>query len=264
MYGGDTDHPRLRGKADRIEILVGVMGMTESLRAYILGLGADLAGFADLAALPADLRCDLPYGIAMGIAIDPTVIPLIPAQATMEYFDEYQGINERLDEIVLTIENRLLNQGYAAVAQTVDYVKRQRAQNEPRPDSRALMPHKTIATLSGLGWIGKNSLLITERYGSAVRISSVLTDAPLAVSNAKYRCLCGPCRVCGEACPGHAIRGRVWTADTDRDELIDFSACRETVKKRGESLGIDHGACGICMAVCPHTQRYVRSCEGSK
>lgn len=233
--------------------------MRYSLQEYILGLGADLAGFADLSSLPADRRCDLPYGIAMGIAIDPAVIPLIPGQATMEYFDEYQGINEKLDAIGLTVQDYLTKQGYTAIAQTVGYVKRQREQNDPRPDSRALMPHKTIAALAGLGWIGKNSLLITERYGSALRLSSVLTDAPLAVNNAEYKCLCGPCRVCGDACPGHAIRGREWTVDTDRDELIDFYACRETVKKRGEKLGINHGACGICMAVCPHTRRYVSS-----
>ena len=152
---------------------------TGSLRKYILGLGADLAGFADLTALPAGCRCDLPYGIAIGIAIDPAVIPLIPGQATMEYFNEYQSINHQLDAIALIVQDHLIKQGYAAIAQTVDYVERQREHNDPRPDSRASLPHKTVAALSGLGWIGKSSLLITGQYGSAARISSVLTDAPL-------------------------------------------------------------------------------------
>ena len=58
------------------------------------------------------------------------------------------------------------------------------------------------------------------------------------------------------------IKDREWTIDTDRDELIDYHACRETVKQRGEKLGIDHGACGVCMAVCPYTQRYVNSING--
>jgi len=212
--------------------------------------------------LPGDRRADMLYGIAIAIAVDPAIVPFIPERATMEYYNEYQRINEKLDMISLAVQEHLSQQGYTAIAQTVGFVKKQRAQNDPQPDSRASMPHKTVAALAGLGWIGKSSLLITERYGSAVRISSVLTDAPLAVNNAVYKCLCGSCRVCGEACPGHVIKGREWTMDTDRDDLIDFYACRETVRKRGETLGIDHGACGICMAVCPYTQRYVRYNNG--
>ncbi|HXX57077.1 MAG TPA: hypothetical protein VEI96_03680, partial [Thermodesulfovibrionales bacterium] len=42
-----------------------------------------------------------------------------------------------------------------------------------------LFCHKTAATCSGLGWIGKNGLIINKRYGSKLTWASVLTDAPL-------------------------------------------------------------------------------------
>ena len=43
----------------------------------------------------------------------------------------------------------------------------------------SLLPNKTIALLAGLGWIGKNNLLITPEYGAAQCLGTVLTDAPL-------------------------------------------------------------------------------------
>ena len=43
----------------------------------------------------------------------------------------------------------------------------------------SILPHKTIAMLSGLGYIGKNNLFITTKYGAAQCLGSVLTNAPL-------------------------------------------------------------------------------------
>ena len=43
----------------------------------------------------------------------------------------------------------------------------------------SVLPHKTVALLGGLGWIGKNNLLITPEYGAAQCLGTVLTDAPL-------------------------------------------------------------------------------------
>jgi epoxyqueuosine reductase QueG len=44
------------------------------------------------------------------------------------------------------------------------------------------LPHKTVATRAGLGWVGKSALLISDRFGAALRLTSVLTDAPLPVA----------------------------------------------------------------------------------
>jgi epoxyqueuosine reductase QueG len=236
--------------------------MLQDIKEYIVGLGADLAGFADLTAFPPERRQSLPYGISIAIAIDPAKASLVLEGATMAYYDEYELLNKKLDTIGLQLQSLLISNGYSAVAQTVDFVKEQRRQLEPDNDAaKAPMPHKTVAALAGLGWIGKNTLLITDQYGSAVRLTSVLTNAPLPVSGETYRSRCGGCQDCVAACPGHVIRGISWTPDTDRDELIDFYACRKAVLERGRSLGISHAACGICMAICPHTRIYLRSAD---
>lgn len=232
----------------------------ENLKEYILSLGANLVGFADLSSLPAHHRLNMPYGISIGISINPAIVSLVPQNATMEYYNEYLRLNNKLDEIGSILQEYISKQGYSAIAQTVDFVKKQRKKSDPdNPASLALMPHKTIAALSGLGWIAKNSLLITEKYGSAIRITSVLTDAPVTIQKVSYKCHCGNCKICTEACPGNAIKNKEWTINTSRDELIDFHACRKAVENRGHNLGIHHGACGICMAVCPYTQRYINS-----
>lgn len=235
----------------------------ENLKEYILSLGVNLVGFADLTTFPAHHRSNMPYGISIGIAVKPDIVSLIPQKATIEYFNEYQGINKKLDEIGIRIQENISNRGYAAIAQTVDFVRKQREENDPNNSaSHALMPHKTVAALSGLGWIAKSSLLVTEQYGSAIRITSILTDAPISIQKSKYKCLCGNCKICSENCPGNVIKNKEWSFNTSRDELIDFYSCRRTVEKRGQELGIRHGACGICMAVCPYTQRYINKKSG--
>lgn len=234
--------------------------MLDKIRDYVIGMGANLVGFADLSTLPAINRLNMPNGIAIAIAIDPAKAALMLKEPTMEYYNEYESLNAKLDKIGLQLQSYLSEQGYTAFAQTVDFVKKQRAKLEPdNASAKALMPHKTIATLSGLGWIGKSTLLITDAYGSAVRLTSVLTDAPLPVKDSTYNCCCGSCNICSESCPGNVIKNNEWTIDSDRDELIDFYACRKTVVERGFKLGVDHAACGICMAVCPYTQSYLRS-----
>lgn len=233
----------------------------ENLRDYVLGLGADLVGFADLSSLPSENRLGLPHGISIAIALKASITSLIPKGASMEYYDEYNRLNAELDAISQRAYEYLTARGYRAVAQTVGFVQKQRSEKYPdNPAGPALLPHKTVAALSGLGWIGKNSLLITEKYGSAVRLTSVLTNAPLPVSKAAYKCLCGDCEACVRACPGAAIKNREWSPEADRDELIDFYACRETVISRGKALGIKNAACGICMAVCPYTKKYLKRC----
>lgn len=232
--------------------------MNDALRGLLYSLGADLVGFADLTSLPDAHRGGLSYGVAIGIALDPDIIAMIPERATKEYYDAYVGTTDKLEEIAREAACYLEVQGYQAVAQTLEYVSGQRRENNTEASpGYALIPHKTVAALAGFGWITKSALLVTPEYGSAVRLASVLTDAPLETAAADYRCCCGGCTVCADACPGKAIKGTLWSQDTSRDELIDFSACANAVIERGRALGKKNGTCGICFAVCPHTQRYI-------
>lgn len=142
--------------------------------------------------------------------------------------------------------------GYQAVPQTRAYVE------QYETDYDSLLPHKTVATRAGIGWIGKSALLVTEEFGSMVRISSILTDAPLETAKPINRSKCGGCNVCRDACPAGAISGKLWDADVARDEFFNASACRKTARERAKKgFGIEISQCGKCIEVCPYTRRYL-------
>ncbi len=125
------------------------------------------------------------------------------------------------------------------------------------------LPHKTVATRAGLGWVGKCALLVTREYGSALRITTVLTDADLATNEPIEVPECGECNECVEVCPGHAATGKCWEPSLPRDALLDAFACHKTAKNLARQAGIEIGnvICGMCIAACPWTKEYIkRSC----
>ena len=113
---------------------------------------------------------------------------------------------------------------------------------------------KYAATRAGIGWIGKNDVVITERYGPRIRLSAVLVDAPLssAVPITEGRCP-EDCFLCVEACPCGALYGVQWDASKDRSELIDYHRCNRMRSSFIPKLGRKH-ACGRCLAACPFGQ----------
>ena len=107
-----------------------------------------------------------------------------------------------------------------------------------------------LAVSAGLGELGRNNILISDRYGSRVRIGGVSTvlpldyDAPIDLGADHF---CAICKKCAENCPSHALssNGKVeirgipkWPTDVERC----YSYWR--------AVGTD---CGICMAVCPYS-----------
>ncbi|MHC4591396.1 MAG: epoxyqueuosine reductase, partial [Planctomycetota bacterium] len=66
----------------------------EELVSMLRGRGAALIGFADLTALPADVRCDLPRGISVAVALAPHIVAAIPDGPSQAYADEYDRKNE--------------------------------------------------------------------------------------------------------------------------------------------------------------------------
>jgi epoxyqueuosine reductase len=223
----------------------------ERLRELLLARGAAQVGFADLGELYPEVRYHLPRGISIAVALDPHIISNIAAGPTPQYYDEYVRVNQQLNDLATLAADFLKGLGFRvkAVESTVAYV-------DPGTCS-APFQHKTVATRAGLGWIGKGALLITRQYGSAVRLSSVLTDAPLSVGRPTNHSHCGECHACVEACPGGAIKGASWRVGMFRDELYDASVCRETCLKLAGRVGVNRTVCGICINVCPWTRRYL-------
>ncbi|MBO7189452.1 MAG: tRNA epoxyqueuosine(34) reductase QueG [Alistipes sp.] len=117
----------------------------------------------------------------------------------------------------------------------------------------APLAEKSYARRAGLGWIGRNSLLVTPEYGSMLLLGELVIDEVVdEYDSPKEYVGCGECRRCVEACPNGAIlEGRY--IDTRR-----CIACR-TIEPmaEGESVDLDGWifGCDACQSVCPYNQR---------
>ena len=109
---------------------------------------------------------------------------------------------------------------------------------------------KVWAELSGLGWVGHNGLLLTQRFGSWVLLGTLITTAELAC-DAPHPHRCGDCRACLPACPTGALRG---------DGVVDARRCLAnwTIETRGEipeplrsAASERQFGCDVCQEVCP-------------
>ena len=226
--------------------------ITMELKEELHRLGADLVGIGDISLLPDVVRKNMTLGIAVAVAIEPNVIKGIKDGPTMEYLQAYDMLNKKLDHIVSSGAQYIHKLGYEAIAQTVSEVAK------TETDYHTLLPHKTVATRVGIGWIGKNAMLVTNEYGSAVRISAILTNAKLEVNQPVNVSQCKSCMCCKEACPGDAIVGANWNIDTGRAVLYDPVKCKKAARHiTKERLNVEKTLCGKCVFICPFTQRYL-------
>lgn len=224
------------------------MDLTKELRDLLLQQGAGLVGIGNMNGID---ECNYGIGVSVAVPLSKNIVRDLLNAPTKEYHDMYQTLNHRLNEIIMYGESFLQNRGFEAYAQTTDRV-------EIDSDRRTKLPHKTVATRAGLGWIGKNGLLVTEAFGSAIRISSLLTNAPLECNSPLNVSLCGGCSLCVDKCPAQALCGTLWEAGMPRERIIDVEKCyNKQVEIMYKATGIETDLCGKCFAVCRYTQRYL-------
>jgi epoxyqueuosine reductase len=224
--------------------------------------GAGLVGYADLHKLPHEIRGNLPVAISIAVPLDPWIISGIIGGPTLEYWEEYQRVNALLETLGKRTVTLLRTNGHQAkwLAPTIiatDSFTRTSVGYDPMTMS-TILPHKTAATLAGLGWIGKCALLVTKDFGSAVRITTVLTDADLPASKPVESSHCGDCTSCVDACPGHAASGKTWSAGIARESFFDAFACRKAAYEQAARIGVHETICGRCIVSCRHTRKYLK------
>ena len=224
---------------------------TEEFKDRIIGFGADLVGVADVDPLkeltldPPDLLEPFARAVAIAIKLPAAVFEQIVDRPTPIYKSVYTTANLILDQIAFRTAMALQNDGFHSLPIPASQVL-------DKENWNAAISHKAVARMAGVGWQGKNLLLITPQYGSRVRLATILTMAPLEVDGpVKNRC--GVCTACQDACPAQAIKGvNTKTHYENRNEAMHFSRCVEKVT--GEFAKIPEvGApiCGICIKVCP-------------
>ena len=116
-----------------------------------------------------------------------------------------------------------------------------------------LFTHKMAATLAGLGWIGRNGLLINPVYGPRLSLATVLTDAPLEAGAPVTWSQCGPCTLCMDFCPSQAIAGLDWSWGEPYVELVRTKKCAEHKGRARATKGKPN--CGLCINICPYGRK---------
>jgi epoxyqueuosine reductase QueG len=214
---------------------------TEEIRTLCCQWGTSLLGTADLnlfkkgeSLLSSGTFDRLPFAISVGYHLSDSILEGIEDAPTPHYFHHYQRINILLDTISLIVSSAIQEKGYQAMpiaaSQIIDW-----------KNQRGHLSHKHVARAAGLGWIGRNNLLVTEPFGSRIRLATILTDLPLEASSPLGKD-CGSCRACIKVCPAKAIK--------ERPEDFDHLRCYEQLRAFSKTLHFSHNICGICVKAC--------------
>jgi len=226
---------------------------TKAITDLLESEGVSVYGFADLRSLPVEQRDGYDYGIVIGLPWDKDVLLGIENGPTPAYHANYDRLNQRLDQLSLLVENTLVDWGFRAQGNT-----RQRV-GSWEGTYLTKLPHKTVATRAGIGWIGKCALLVTKNFGAGIRISVILTNAPLKTGKPIDKSQCGSCQTCKEICPAQAVSGKTWHVSLEREAFFDAPACAQYARTRAEELLHQKVTlCGLCVLKCPWTQHYLQ------
>ena len=210
-----------------------------------------LIGFADMNGL---LKEEFPYryAIVIGAKLNDVIIDRIEIAPTIDYLNHYEKTNENLNKLGSKISKYLAANGIENqfIPATVEDSELDEKYFETL---RYKYSHKMAGTRSGIGWIGKTCLLISERFGPRLRLASILTNHRFEnIGTPIDESKCGSCVICVEKCPADAANGIQWNTTIDRDKFFDAKKCRETCRKRSlKYINKEISLCGICISVCP-------------
>jgi epoxyqueuosine reductase QueG len=215
--------------------------LTEKIKGFTSDHGIDIVEFIDISSLPPTITRGYRRAVLIGVLLPKTYLRRL-ALARDADRSEFSKEERAVDGLAEGLAELLLSMGHRSYAQSESNIIRDGLID--RETRASVLPHKTVALLSGIGWIGKSDLLVTPRFGSGFCMCTVLTDAPFAAGRKEVMTpQCGECNVCRANCPVHAISGNDWQPGCGRESLVDISLCTQCLR---------------CLVLCPWTQRYVR------
>lgn len=216
-----------------------IASLFERFRPALFGVAdiSQLSGIKDKNGSP------FPKAVSFAIPMDKTIMATVKTGPNRAYAVEYRSVNDRIDALCTTLVGVIEALGFRAKTFAASL------RTDP-VNIRGDFPHKTAATLSGLGWVGKNCQLITRRHGPWIRLGTVFTDLAVSSGNPIAKSGCGNCHECVDACPANALEGNSWEPGIPRERLLDVYRCDQWKKEHYFQYNKGHN-CGICTAACP-------------
>jgi epoxyqueuosine reductase QueG len=219
--------------------------LTDRLKAFAFSKGADLIGMAPVSRFrnapkdhhPGDILEGAKTVFACAKRFPNSMVLHGPATSHDFYMTLVENLLDQIAyEIALFVEE---NDGLAIpVSADGPYFD----WHEKNKHGRGDLSHKHAAEAAGLGVLGKNSLLITPKFGNRVQLVSIVTDLELEPDPMIKEEVCPPgCRLCIDACPVSAIQ---------EDGSVVQKLCRPTMyyKLTGGTVVT---SCRECRKVCP-------------
>ena len=201
------------------------LSFNETWEQHIKSRGADFVYFVDASVLPTDAVEGYSCVILFGKALSKDYINAIRANEKPKT-REVLNTERRMDALAEKVSKLMETEGYNSIAKL----------------KFGCLPHKTVALNAGLGFIGKNNLLVTKQYGCAVLFGKVLTTAPFkTMSKPPIKPQCGDCNICVDVCLPKSLHGTIWNATIKREDMMVRKLCNLCLK---------------CMLWCPYTEKY--------
>jgi epoxyqueuosine reductase len=235
---------------------------SSDVKKMALELGADLCGVASAdrfkAAPPGHHPRDL-FPACQAVIVLACRFPGEDALDTLSlaYTRARNAMVVRMDALARRLAEQLQGLGVGA------FVKRSMGPGAWDADGRYrdTLSLKHAAVLAGLGKIGRNSLLINDRYGNMLWLSAVLVDVALQPDTlAAYKVCLPGCRLCVETCPVNALE----SIRLAQLRCNDFAYRSANGALAGEGPD-EHIVCNACRVTCPHfmgiTAEYQASLE---
>lgn len=213
----------------------------------------------DALARRADLRGTMPDVRSVVVVAqeyfqeDPPGIPEDPARGVVARYargvDYHDVLKTRLQDLLAWIRREVRLRGLASEVRGFAYV-----------DTGPIL-ERDLARRAGLGWLGKNTMLIHPRQGSYAFLGILLLDLPLPPDPPFEADRCGSCRACLDACPTGALLGR----DESGAPVMDARRCISylTIELKGPlprdlrpRIGNRIFGCDICQEVCPFSRKF--------
>ncbi len=212
----------------------------ENIKALAEEMEFSLCGVADITDVRKDFHLDLDFvtrfdrAICLGKKLLDPVIEDIKDRPTLLYFHHYRQLNFFLDRGAFLLSSRIQDQGFQALpipaSQIIEWDKQ-----------KSHVSHKKVGRLAGLGWVGRNNLLVNPLLGSRHRLVTILTDMPLQPDEVLDRD-CGKCLACLKTCPAQAIKKNA--------DDFDHWACFDKLKEFRRQGVVGQHICGVCVKAC--------------